>query len=118
MIGYAAGRNPTPDPFPTLRRWNDTISLNYALQFPLILGLGLFAGLSGLAGTGYLLSRSPSRRGAVGAVVALAVTAWVPAILLLPLDRPWERAAASCPSNSRRACFWQAWLSARPGSWT
>lgn len=88
ITGYRVHDVPDSTPITTLSRWNMTTLLNGQLQFPLLLGLGLLAGASGVTAVGYLTRRQSKRLHALPAIVGLALVAWIPFILLVPLDQP------------------------------
>ncbi len=88
MGGFAATRSLEPDPAKRLRRWTDTIRLNERCQTPVLVGLGLVAALAAAVSVLFLSGgRKAARIGSL-AVASLAVAAWIPPALLVPLDRP------------------------------
>ena len=88
MRGFAATRSLEARPEIVLKRWLDTIQLNERYQVPLLIGVGLFAAAAAVLSVVFLASRRKSSVAGRLAVGALAVAAWIPPALLVPLDRP------------------------------
>lgn len=86
--GYSADAD-RGAPVQTLRRWDLTVRLKRELGLPVILGLGVFAAASGIAAIWHLVRRKDAKKGAAVVLVGLAFTAWIPALLLIPLDSAW-----------------------------
>lgn len=88
MGGYRAEGGEARSPVETLRRWDLTVRLKKDLALPVILGLGILAALSGTLAIWTIAHRPCSRTRAVFVLFALGLTAWIPLLLLFPLDRP------------------------------
>ncbi|MEJ5298813.1 MAG: hypothetical protein WHZ52_12345, partial [Armatimonadota bacterium] len=88
MRGFPATRSLETRPEIVLQRWLDTIQLNQRYQVPLLIGVGLFAAAAAVLSVVFLASRRKSSVAGRLAVGTLAVAAWIPPALLVPLDRP------------------------------
>ncbi|BCW98005.1 MAG: hypothetical protein KatS3mg024_0832 [Armatimonadota bacterium] len=88
MRGFAATRSLEARPQVVLQRWLETIHLNERYQVPLLIGVGSFAAAAAALSVIFLASRRKTSVAGRLAVGALAVAAWIPPALLVPLDRP------------------------------
>ncbi len=88
MGGYRAEGGRARSPVETLRRWDLTVRLKQDVALPVILGLGILAALSGTLAIWTIAHRPCNKTRAVFVLFTLGLTAWIPLLLLFPLDRP------------------------------
>ena len=88
MLGTAASWESSAEPYHAISAWEQTILLNERLAMPVILGLGVLAMAAAILALLYITGALTGHTMGRLAAVSLATIAWIPVVLLVPLDCP------------------------------